>query len=170
MDQSTSSVGQGKAVYAWYSFFFFAWISAAVTNVSACCNESTKERKKNRSVSGLYHLFTRDSATGAAIALRKILITILSVSKRNCAQPPPSHIKPITFGNELQTNDMIPYTLPNLVTSQLWLTSPWQSRRICTSNRDKAIAIPCHAHHLKILYFIITFLYRWSVWVQTLTW
>ena len=28
--------------------FFFAWISAAVTNVSACCNESAKERKKNK--------------------------------------------------------------------------------------------------------------------------
>ena len=49
----------------------------------------------------------RDSATGAAIALLKILISILSVSKRNCAQPPLSHIKPIsiTFGNELRTYD-----------------------------------------------------------------
>ena len=48
------------------------------------------------------------SATGAANARRKFLITILSVSKRNRPQPPPSHIKPITFGNELRTHDMIP--------------------------------------------------------------
>ena len=34
---------------------------------------------------------------------------ILSVSKRNWPQPPPSHIKPITFGNELPTYDMIPW-------------------------------------------------------------
>ena len=36
------------------------------------------------------------------------LITILSVSKQNGPQPPPSHIKLIMFGNELQTYDMIP--------------------------------------------------------------
>ena len=78
----------------------FAWITAAVTNVSACCNESTKEKNKNKFVSGLYHLFTRDSATNAMIALRKILITIFSVSKRNCPQPLP----PILNRLRLETN------------------------------------------------------------------
>ena len=56
-------------------------------------------------------LFTSDSATGPAIGLLKILSVILSVSKRNCAQPPPSHIKPVTFGSKLRT-----YMIPNVHT------------------------------------------------------
>ena len=44
----------------------------------------------------------------AAILRRSTLITILSVSKRNGPQRPPSHIKPIMFGNELRNYDMIP--------------------------------------------------------------
>ena len=47
--------------------------------------------------------------------LRRLTLTILSVSKRNGPQPPPSHIKPISFGNELRTFDLIPYSG--------WLTS-----------------------------------------------
>ena len=43
----------------------------------------------------------------ATIVRRLTLITILSVSKRNGPEPPPSHIKPITFANELWTYDMI---------------------------------------------------------------
>ena len=45
----------------------------------------------------------------AAIVGQLTLITILSVSKRNGLQPPPSDNKPITFGNELQYYDMILY-------------------------------------------------------------
>ena len=44
-----------------------------------------------------------------AVILRRLtLIAILSVSKRNGPQPPPSHIKPIMFGNELRNYHMIP--------------------------------------------------------------
>ena len=60
--------------FAWYSLLL-------VTNLSATTSLQKQERN-NKSVSGLYRLFTHDSATGAAIVLRKILITILSVSKR----------------------------------------------------------------------------------------
>ena len=61
-----------------------------------------KEKKKERT--GLFLAFTIclhcDSAPGTVIARRKILITILSISKQKWPQSPPYHIKPITFGNE----------------------------------------------------------------------
>ena len=46
------------------------------------------KRKKNKSVSDINHLFTRDSATGAANAA-KYPYYDLSNSKRNCAQALP---------------------------------------------------------------------------------
>ena len=43
-----------------------------------------------------------------AIVRRLTLIMMFSASKQNGPQPPPCHIKPITFGIELRTYDMIP--------------------------------------------------------------
>ena len=55
---------------------------------------------------------------------------ILSVSKRNGPQPPPSHIKPITFGNELRTYDMI----PNFCSNVVFVFFKWNNARKMTSN------------------------------------
>ena len=68
-------------------------------------------RKQNygKSVSGRCRLFTlKVSHTGSDFEAMDPYYDFVCF-QTNGPQPPPAHIKPITFGNELRTYDMVPY-------------------------------------------------------------
>ena len=69
---------------------------------------------------------------------------IFFVSKRNGPQPPPSHIKPITFGNELRTCDMI----PTLNVGAGWRDCLWQNKMVPISGHVRCWS---HEHILRCL-------------------
>ena len=105
---------------------FCDWSSVTVTQSKNMSASTTLSKRKNEA--SLFLAFAVCSyvvmALVAAIVRRLTLIAILSVSKRNGPQPPPSHIKPITFGNELRTYDMIPLVEQNRQRASV----TWQER------------------------------------------
>ena len=81
---------------------FCAWSSAKLTNVSASWHLENKLWQICFWPLPFVHTIVLPPRPRFCEALNPYY-EFLSVSKRNGPQPPPSHIKPITFGNELRT-------------------------------------------------------------------
>ena len=102
--QATSSRGRNRRIYDWDSL-----VLEALQKLLMWAPHDIKKTNYDKSVSGLCRLFTLTFSHPGSDFEAKDPFTILSVSKRNGLQPPPAHIKPITYGNELRTYDMVPY-------------------------------------------------------------
>ena len=88
VDSRTSSLGQSKPFYA------YAWcrfVLEAPWQLQRECWNDIYERKKKVCFWAVWTILPLYWRRESAIARRKILITILSVSKQIWSQPPPSH-------------------------------------------------------------------------------
>ena len=90
----------------------FARSSAKVTNLSASWHLENKLEQVSFWPLPFVHTL---GCTRAAIVKRWNLITLISISKRYGPPMPPSHIKPITFGNELPTYEASTVQITSLV-------------------------------------------------------